>query len=151
MDFWLGKIGDNYYSGHCKIYEEAMSIKMLNPDAILSATIVYAKWGDYMQIWVGGDKAWSGPNNNFPPETSGACELSTSWEWMDILKVTDNMPGMKDLSLDGMTGEGSYLGELAAKEGETRPDTAERNGERLDGVDLGKLNQKASDEMWRAQ
>lgn len=80
MDFWLGKIGDNYYSGNCKIYEEAMSIKMLNPDAILDAKIVYAKWDDYMQIWIGGDKAWAGPNNNFPPETSGACELGTSWE-----------------------------------------------------------------------
>lgn len=80
MDFWLGQIGDNYYSGNCKIFEEAMSIKMLNPDAILDARIVFAKWDDYMQIWIGNQKAWAGPNDDFPPETAGACELGTSWE-----------------------------------------------------------------------
>jgi len=89
MDFWLGKIGDNYYSGHCKIYEEAMSIKMLNPNAILDAKIVYAKWDDYMQIWVGDTKAWAGPNGNFPPETEGACELATSWETNPNTDVTN--------------------------------------------------------------
>jgi hypothetical protein len=33
-----------------------------------------------MQVWLGDQKVWSGPNNNFPPETAGRCELSTSWE-----------------------------------------------------------------------
>ncbi len=33
-----------------------------------------------MQVWFGDQKVWSGQNNNFPPETVGRCELSTSWE-----------------------------------------------------------------------
>lgn len=80
MDFWLGKIGDNYYPGNCTIYEEAMKIRMLNPDAITSARLTYAKWDDYMQVWISDNKVWSGPNGLFPPETNGKCELSTSWE-----------------------------------------------------------------------
>lgn len=80
MDFWLGKIGNDYYSGYCAIYEEQMSIKMINPQAILDAHLTYAKYDDYMQVWVGDTKAWNGPNANFPPETAGDCELGTSWE-----------------------------------------------------------------------
>lgn len=80
MDFWIGKIGDNYWTGYCDVYEEAMSVRVLNPDAIISAKIIRAKWDDYMQVLIGGNKVWSGPNNNFPPETAGACELNTSWD-----------------------------------------------------------------------
>jgi len=97
MDFWLGRIGDNYYSGSCKIFQEDMSIQMINPAAILDAKIVYAKWDDYMQIWVAEDKVWAGPNNNFPPETAGSCELGTSWEKSPNADVTksfrDREPG----------------------------------------------------------
>ncbi|MBZ9574510.1 conjugal transfer mating pair stabilization protein TraN [Modicisalibacter sp. MOD 31.J] len=77
---WLGRVGDNYWGGRCSIYEHQMSFRVLQPKAITSAVINYAKWDDYMQIWVDGKKVWAGPNNNFPPETGGSCELETSWE-----------------------------------------------------------------------
>lgn len=62
------------------MFEQAITLKVVNPDAITSAVLEYAKWDDYMQVWLGDQKVWSGPNNNFPPETAGRCELSTSWE-----------------------------------------------------------------------
>jgi hypothetical protein len=80
IDVVLGKIGDNYWSGSCKIFERDFRFFIHLPELIESATIIRAKWDDYMQVWIGGQKAWSGPNNNFPPETGGACELSTSWD-----------------------------------------------------------------------
>ncbi|BCN27036.1 MULTISPECIES: conjugal transfer protein TraN [Vibrio] len=76
---WLGTVGNNYLSGHCRIYEENIPLQVVKPSAIIDAEINYAKWDDYMQIWVDSTKVWSGPNSNFPPETSGSCELSTSW------------------------------------------------------------------------
>ncbi|HDV6122846.1 TPA: conjugal transfer protein TraN [Pseudomonas aeruginosa] len=76
---WIGQVGDNYWDGNCSIFEAKMSVTVMNPDAITSATLEYAKWDDYMQVYLGGDKVWSGPNSNFPPETAGKCELSTSW------------------------------------------------------------------------
>ena len=54
---------------------------LLVTPAIVSATLEYAKYDDYMQVWVGKSgaetKVWQGPNNNFPPETAGECELNT--------------------------------------------------------------------------
>jgi conjugal transfer mating pair stabilization protein TraN len=80
---WLGEVGDNYWTGNCTIYEQKTKYRVVNPEAIERVTIVYAKWDDYMQIYVGDEgrerKVWSGPDGNFPPETEGACELDTSW------------------------------------------------------------------------
>ena len=42
-----------------------------------------------MQVWIGGDKVYNGPNQNFPPETAGACELSTNWIINPNVDVTD--------------------------------------------------------------
>ncbi|ODN41391.1 conjugal transfer mating pair stabilization protein TraN [Piscirickettsia litoralis] len=93
MLLWIGRVGDNYWGGNCSIYQEETKVRVTNPDAITSATLEYAKWDDYMQVWVGKDgmenKVWNGPNDNFPPETPGACELSTSWERGLNVDVTD--------------------------------------------------------------
>lgn len=89
---WLGKVGDNYWSGNCSIYEHEMKLKMINPDAIISATITDKKWNDHMQIYVAGQKVWGGPNSSqFPPETSGSCELSTSWHNTSPVNVTSQL------------------------------------------------------------
>ncbi|MEK9497177.1 conjugal transfer mating pair stabilization protein TraN [Photorhabdus sp. P32] len=98
-ELWIGRVGDNYWSGHCAIYEEFTRLQVSNPDAITSAVLEYAKWDDYMQVWVGKSgqeqKVWQGPNNNFPPETAGACELSTSWEVNPNTDVTNNFKNVK--------------------------------------------------------
>jgi len=82
-ELWIGKVGNNYWSGNCSIYEEYTRVQVTNPEAIVSATLEYATWDDYMQVWVGESghetKVWSGPNDNFPPETAGVCELNTNW------------------------------------------------------------------------
>jgi hypothetical protein len=75
----LGRQGDNYWSGYCSIYEENYKVYVNKPDLIRSATLMRAIWDDYIQVWIGGTKVYNGPNANFPPETGGACELSTSW------------------------------------------------------------------------
>lgn len=65
----------------------------------MSATLEYAKWDDYMQVWVGKSgqetKVWSGPDGNFPPETAGRCELSTSWERNPNVDVTPYFKNVK--------------------------------------------------------
>lgn len=90
IDVILGQVGDNYWSGRCAIFEKDFRVYVKQPDLIQSATIVRAKWDDYMQVWIGGTKVWSGPNNNFPPETAGACELSTSWNQNPNKDVTSS-------------------------------------------------------------
>lgn len=86
----LGRVGDNYWSGRCAIYEENYRVLVKRPEMIRSATLVRAIWDDYIQVWIGGAKVYNGPNGNFPPETAGACELSTSWNVALNRDVTAN-------------------------------------------------------------
>lgn len=79
-DLWVGQIGDNYWGGDCDIFEQDARIDVLSPTAIRSATLERALWDDYMQIDLNGAMVWTGPDGNFPPETEGDCELSTSWD-----------------------------------------------------------------------
>ncbi len=92
QELWIGKVGDNYWSGWCDIFTQSTQIKVKNPDAIEKAVLSYAKWDDYMQVLIGPpgqeELVWSGPNGNFPPETAGKCELSESWSRNPNLDVT---------------------------------------------------------------
>lgn len=109
LDVWIGTIGDDYWSGNCTIYEQEMVFEVLNPDAITSAVLTYAKWDDYMQVWLGTDKVWAGPNDNFPPETAGACELGTSWVQSPNLDITRSLKRYGDMPFKiraSVTGEG---------------------------------------------
>lgn len=91
---WIGKVGNDYWAGSCSIYEEWTRVKVPNPDAVTRAVFEYAKWDDYMQVWVGEpgkeELIWGGPDgkNVFPPETAGRCERGTSWERNPNVDVT---------------------------------------------------------------
>ena len=77
---WVGRVADNNYRGNCTIFEEYTEIQVVNPQAITSVHIQQVKWDDHIQIWVGNNKVLQLPySSQFPPETSGSCELSTSW------------------------------------------------------------------------
>ncbi|HBO1620029.1 TPA: conjugal transfer protein TraN [Pseudomonas aeruginosa] len=97
LDVWIGTVGDNYWSGSCTIYEQQMVFEVMNPDAITKASLTYAKWDDYMQVWLGTDKVWAGPNNNFPPETAGPCELGTSWAQTLNVDITQSIKKAGDM------------------------------------------------------
>lgn len=98
MELWIGKVGDNYWGGSCKIFEQSTQVRVLVPEAITKATFEYAKWDDYMMVYTGKLGAetliWTGPYdwrtnpNYFPPETPGRCELSTSWSRNPNVDVT---------------------------------------------------------------
>lgn len=121
-ELWIGKVGDDYWAGNCKIYEEYTRVQVSNPDAIVSATLEYVKWDDYMQVWVGKSgqetKVWPGPDGNFPPETAGRCELSTSWERNPNVDVTPYFKNVKDGDVVtfkirvSVTGEGEGFGRI---------------------------------------
>ncbi len=86
---WIGTVGDNYWDGWCKIFEEEMSIQVLRPDAITNVKLEYSKFDDYHQVWINNTKVYNAPNGNFPPETAGECELSKSWELYPNVNLTE--------------------------------------------------------------
>lgn len=111
---WLGRVGDDYWDGNCTIRSHYLSFKVLRPKAIRSATVVYAKWDDYMRIVVAGRRIWNGPNDGFPARSDTSCELDTSWERdisVDVTHLLKNaqpgtvIPVRIDVATDG-EGEG---------------------------------------------
>ncbi|HBR1235581.1 TPA: conjugal transfer mating pair stabilization protein TraN [Klebsiella pneumoniae] len=115
ITLWVGEVGNDYYKGSCKIYEQSMAVRVYNPEAIVSAKITYATWDDYMQIHLNNEKVWGGPKpgmidagtfgtrrpasynspEQFPPETAGDCELATSWKVNPDLDVTQYFKNTK--------------------------------------------------------
>lgn len=81
LEMWIGRVGNNYLTGNCTIHEQQTAVTVRNPEAIISATLEYAKWDDYMQVYVGNPgqetKVWQS-STQFPPETAGRCERDSS-------------------------------------------------------------------------
>ena len=81
LELTLGKVGDNYWSGSCRMFEREVSFYVKEPDRIQKAELVVAKFDDWIQVSADDQYIWSGPYNNWtgtgrPP---GKCELSTNW------------------------------------------------------------------------
>lgn len=53
VDVWIGKQGNNYWSGgSCTVFEEEMAFRVTKPQAITSAKLVQAHYDDHMQIYL---------------------------------------------------------------------------------------------------
>lgn len=90
MQVWVGTVGNDYWGGWCTVYEETMSIEVIQPNAITYAKLERSKFDDYHQVYINDNKIYNGPNANFPPETRGACELSKSWDLYPNINVTNS-------------------------------------------------------------
>ena len=76
---WVGTVGDNYWSGQCTVFEELTEFKVVQPKAIISATIDRAIFDDYFQVHFNNELVWTHTPGVFPPETGGPCERATDW------------------------------------------------------------------------
>ncbi|CAA6812066.1 MAG: Unknown protein [uncultured Campylobacterales bacterium] len=92
----LGKVGDNYYQGTCRVFEETGSFKIDDLSKVDYFKLIYAKYDDWLQVTLNGNVVLQGP---FPSHgmnvVNGAvnyidhngnsqtkpCELKRSWEW----------------------------------------------------------------------
>jgi hypothetical protein len=107
-EFWMGDTRDNSLSGNCSIFEAETGFTVKYPELVSSLELAEVFYDDYLQLWgntegdvtgddasygdyQSGDRAASGkirdrgmekimsfPNESFPPETPGPCELSES-------------------------------------------------------------------------
>lgn len=89
MRVWIGTVGDDYWGGWCTIYQEQMSLEIIQPDKIRFAKLERSKFDDYHQVYINNSKVYNGPNANFPPETRGSCELSVSWNLYPNINITN--------------------------------------------------------------
>lgn len=94
---WVGTVGNDYWSGNCRIYEEYTRFRVINKEAITSAVIERATFDDYFQIYFNDDLIWTHTPGVFPPETAGACERSTSWNVNPNTDVTAKFQQQSDV------------------------------------------------------
>jgi hypothetical protein len=92
---WIGTVGDNYWSGYCTIYEENMSVEVIQPKKITYAKLERSKFDDYHQVYLNNTLIYSGPNGEFPPEIGTKCELATSWDLEPNVDVTNEFRSVK--------------------------------------------------------
>lgn len=81
LQLTLGQVGDNYWSGSCAYYEHNVAFNILRPDRINQATLINAKWDDWIQVWANNQHIWNGPYGTWTGTggVPGSCELGTSW------------------------------------------------------------------------
>ncbi|MDI1473005.1 hypothetical protein QI155_10725 [Thermodesulfovibrio sp. 1176] len=88
----LGWEGDNYWCAGCSIFETYYDLLIKRPDLIEKATLIRAKWDDWIQVWFNNYLVWNGPYGNWTDPNSyppSSCELSTSWDWGLNIDVTN--------------------------------------------------------------
>lgn len=85
---WIGTVGDNYWGGWCTIYEEQMSVEVIQPDKVTYAKLERSKFDDYHQVYLNDNLIYNGPNGEFPPEIGTRCELSRSWDVSPNIDIT---------------------------------------------------------------
>lgn len=97
-EFWLGDTRDNSLSGSCTVFEKEIGLTVERPEVIRALILDTVYYDDYIQLWVkaevegekagkddesgNGENLWvkliNLPNDDFPPETGGRCELNRS-------------------------------------------------------------------------
>ena len=113
----LGRVGDNYWSAACGHFQHSVSFNVIRPDRIKSATLVQAKWDDWINVLINGSKIYAGPYDWDLAALPSPCELGTDWlrnpdvDFTDFLKT----PGRKDFSVNVIVsgaGEGYAYAEI---------------------------------------
>ena len=117
LQIQLGKDSgaDNYYHCGCCIKEETFTVTLPNPHALSRAVLQEARWDDRLQVWINNKKIWQS-NTDFPPETSGGCELDSNFHLHNpvsldssVLGTTGNQVIFKIRTSVGDQGEGFAL------------------------------------------
>ncbi|WP_456469982.1 hypothetical protein [Caminibacter sp.] len=87
----LGKIGSNYWTGYCKIYNLTTKFYIKNLDDVEYFTLKRMKWDDWIKLTINGHLIKIAPRDGdrleivnkrvqYAPGKYGDCELSTSWD-----------------------------------------------------------------------
>ncbi|MBS4050658.1 MAG: conjugal transfer protein TraN, partial [Methylomonas sp.] len=74
MDLYVGRVGDNYWSSGCGIFNWEVTYNVLHPEAIISATLEDVEFDDHARVYYGGNLIYTGSTG-----WGGSCELSNSW------------------------------------------------------------------------
>ena len=91
----LGKIGDDYWSGWCTVYEREYKIEITDVNRIISAKLKTVKWDDFVEIYINEDLVYNGGSTytagNFPPETGSCWDPAENWTSNPNLNILSHL------------------------------------------------------------
>lgn len=76
IEIYVGQIGDNYWTGTCTEHVQNVQLRIIRPEALISASIIDIRWDDHTQLTVNGDVVFTSPDGY--PQPGPSCELETS-------------------------------------------------------------------------
>ncbi|CAC9527460.1 hypothetical protein [uncultured Gammaproteobacteria bacterium] len=105
LELVLGRVGDNYWDGHCNVQHQKVSFFVNMPERISQATLVNARWDDWIRVAANNQKIYAHPYPNWDGQTipSGSrCEWSTSWNTSPNTNFTNliKQQGKIDFTVD---------------------------------------------------
>ncbi|AYQ57064.1 hypothetical protein MS2017_1376 [Bathymodiolus thermophilus thioautotrophic gill symbiont] len=104
LELTLGRIGNDYWSGYCDIRHQKVSFYVNMPERIKRATLVSAKWDDWIRVSVNNQKLYAYPYPDWDGQTIDGkrCEWSTSWSARPNVNFTDliKQKGRIDFKID---------------------------------------------------
>lgn len=92
IELTVGQDGDNYWNGSCTAFDTTTRFNVKQPQLINSATLVRARYDDWMYISNNNQKVYAGPydwNGGLSQPSGYSCELSTGWNVTPNLDFTD--------------------------------------------------------------
>ena len=123
IELVLGKIGNNYWSGYCDIQHQKVSFYVNMPEKIKKATLVNARWDDWIKVAANNQTIYAHPYANWDGQTIGnkKCEWSTSWnkypnaDFTDLIKQKGRIDFTVDVQVAG-NGEGYAYAQVLVDE-----------------------------------
>lgn len=106
LELVLGRVGDNYWGGWCSVYHQKVSFYVNLPERIKQATLVNAKYDDWIRVAANNQKIWAHPYSDWDGQTVGGkwgrCEWKTSWNKRPNVDFTNliKQQGKIDFSID---------------------------------------------------
>jgi len=76
IEIYVGQIGDNYWRGSCTEHVQNVELRLIRPQALISASVVDIRWDDHTQLTVNNSVVFT--SNEGYPRTEEVCERETS-------------------------------------------------------------------------
>ena len=123
LELVLGRVGNNYWNGQCSIKHQKVSFFVNMPERIKKATLINARWDDWIRVAANNQKIYAHPYANWDGKTIGGrrCEWKTSWntrpnsDFTNLIKQKGKIDFTVDVQVAG-GGEGYAYAQVLVDE-----------------------------------
>lgn len=121
MQIYVGEIGDNYRHATCGMFETSTTFDVISPEAVISATVEYVKYDDFILLSINNTPTWAGPFGGdrlqieggrvrYTANDTASCEQRTEFEGWPGTDITRYFKARQSVNMNiknvvGVAGE----------------------------------------------